>query len=48
MKKANEAPSMGLALLMKASGALSRGLRHRAPSQEDLRSPGRKVNPEDL
>ena len=39
---------MGLALFMKASGALLRGWRHRAPSREGLRSLGRKVNPEGL
>ena len=39
---------MGLALFMEASGTLSMGLRHRAPSGEGLRSPGRKVNSESL
>ena len=48
MQKANKAPGTGLALFTKASGAVSRGRRCRAPSQEGLRSPGRKVNPEDL
>ena len=39
---------MGLALFRKASGALSMGRRHRAPSREGLRSPGRKMNSESL
>ena len=48
MQKANKAPGTGLALFTKASGAVSRGRRCRAPSQEGLRSPGRKVNSESL
>ena len=39
---------MGLTLFKKASGALSMGRRHRAPSREGLRSPGRKVKSESL
>ena len=41
-------PCTGLTLFKKASGALLMGWRHRAPSREGLRSPGRKVNPESL
>ena len=41
-------PCTGLALFTKASGALSKGWRCRAPSWEGLRSLGRKVNTEDL
>ena len=39
---------MRLALFVKASGALLTGRRRRVPSQEGLRSPGRKVNSESL
>ena len=44
MQRTNKALDTGPASLTKASGALSRGWRHKVPSQEGLRSPGRKVS----
>ena len=41
-------PCIGLALFTKASGTLLMGWRCRVPSQEGLRSPGRKVKSESL
>ena len=43
-----KSPCTGLALFMKALGAVSMGWRYRAPSWEGLRSSGRKVNSESL
>ena len=45
-QKAKKAPGTGLAQFMEASGSLSMRWRHTAPSQEGLRSLGRKVNSE--
>ena len=48
MQKASKVPDTGLALFTEASGILLIGRRSRVPSQEVLRSPGRKVNSESL